>query len=102
MLFLLSVLAAAAAGTSLRLHLRFTIRHSPDELQWRLSRSRRWTRVSDAALATAQVLGALGIGTAHPEFAMLLVVTAIALLVAALVIEPTTERVAFRSGRPAQ
>jgi hypothetical protein len=100
MLFLLAVLASVAAGTSLRLHLRFTVRHSPGELQWRLSRSRRWTRVSDAALATALALGALGIGTAHPEFAMLLVTAATALLVATLVIEPTTERAAFRPERP--
>jgi hypothetical protein len=40
------------------------------------------------------------VGAAHPEFAMLLVAAATALIVATLVIEPTTERAAFRSGRP--
>jgi serine/threonine protein kinase len=95
MLFLLTVLAAAAAGTSLRLHLRFAIRHSPEELPRRLSEVRMWTRLSDSLMAVAQIAGALAIGTNHPEFAMLLVAAAISLVVASFVIEPTTERAAF-------
>jgi hypothetical protein len=46
-------------------------------------------------MAVAQIAGALAIGTTHPEFAMLLVAAAISLVVAAFVIEPTTERAAF-------
>jgi hypothetical protein len=97
-LFLLTVLAGTAAGTSLRLHLRFAIRHSPEELAQRLSQGSTWTRLADCAIAAAQIAGALAIGTNHPEFAMLLVAAATALIVAAFVIEPTTERAAFKPG----
>jgi serine/threonine protein kinase len=95
MLFLLVVLASVAAGVSLRLHTRFMARHAPSELHTQLWQNRRWTRVCDVAFASSQVLGALAIGTAHPEFAMLFVAAATAMLVAALVIEPTTARTAF-------
>jgi hypothetical protein len=93
--FLLIVLASAAAGTTLRLHLRFIARHNAAELPDQLPRSQRATRVCDAVFAVAQVAGALAIGAAHLEFAMLFVGAATALLVAALVIEPTTARAAF-------
>ena len=95
MIFLVVVLASVAAGVSLRLHSRFIARHSPSELHTQLWQNRRWTRVCDVAFASSQVLGALAIGTAHPEFAMLFVAAATAMLVAALVIEPTTARTAF-------
>jgi serine/threonine protein kinase len=102
MLFLLAALASATASTSLRLHLRFFARHSPGELQEQLSRSRKWTRICDAAFVVSQVIAALSIGTAHPEFAMLLIAAATAMLVAALIIEPTTERAAFSTEGPAK
>jgi hypothetical protein len=102
MLFLLAALAAATAATSLRLHLRFFARHSPGELKGQLSRSRKWTRMCDAAFAVSQVIAALSIGPAHPEFAMLLIAAATAILVAALIIEPTTEREAFSTEHPAK
>jgi serine/threonine-protein kinase len=95
--FLLVVLAAAAAGASLRLHLRFIARHAPGELASQLPRSRRWARLCDLALAASQFSSAVAIGAAHPEFAMVFVGAAAGLLVAALVIEPTTLRAAFAS-----
>jgi serine/threonine protein kinase len=98
MLFLLVVLASAAAGVSLRLHSWFIARHYPSELQTQLWQNRKWTRVCDFAFASSQVLGALAIGTAHPEFGMLFVAAATATLVAALVIEPATARMAFGAG----
>jgi serine/threonine protein kinase len=98
MLFLLLVLASAVIGTSLRLHLWFTSRHSPAELKSRRSLSRRWIRRSDVLWATIQLVGALAIGTNHPEFAMLFVVAATAVFIATMIIEPTTERAAFGEG----
>jgi hypothetical protein len=95
LLVVLVVLASAAAGTSLRLHVRFVARYSPSEVPWQLRRSSRWTRACDGVFAAALVVAALGIGTAHPEFAMLFVAAATVLLVAALVIEPATARTAF-------
>ena len=98
--FLLAVLAPAAAGTSLRLHLRFIARHDPGELPSQLPRSRLWTRVCDALFALSLLMGALAIGTEHPEFAMIFVAAAVAMLVAALVIEPATAKAAFGSEPP--
>lgn len=97
--FLLSVLAAAAAATSLRLHVWFVARFFPTEVlaqQW-WTRSRvRWC---DAAFGLMQVVAAVAIGGEHPEFAMLFVAVAAGITVAAFVIEPVTARVAFGEGR---
>ena len=95
--FLLVVLAAAAAGTSLRLHLRFIARHSPVDLPAQLIQSRVWTRWCDSGFAATLIIGAVSIGAAHPEFAMLFVTIAVAMLVVTLVIEPATARAAFGS-----
>jgi serine/threonine protein kinase len=99
MLFLLCVLGAAAVGTSLRLHLRFIAAHSPAELTTQLPKSHIWTRCSDAVFSVSLLAGALGMGAAHPEFAMMFVTVATAIIVAGLVIEPTSEKAAF--GTPA-
>lgn len=100
MLLLLVILASAATGTSLRLHLRFIAGHEPEELSRQVSVSRRWTRICDAVFAAAQAFIAIRIATGHPEFAMLFVTSATATLVAGLVIEPVTERAAFAASSP--
>jgi hypothetical protein len=93
--FLLSVLGPVAAGTSLRLHLWFTALTFPQQLAEQQASAQRWTRVCDLLLAAVQVAAALGISANHPEFAMLLVGTSVAILVASFVIEPATARAAF-------
>jgi serine/threonine protein kinase len=93
--FLLSVLGAVAAGTSLRLHLWFTALTFPQQLVEQHTSAQRWTRVCDILLAAVQTGAALAISANHPEFAMLLVGTAVAILVASFVIEPATARAAF-------
>jgi hypothetical protein len=98
--FLLFVLAAAAAGITLRLHLRFIARHYAAELPGQLPHSQRGTRICDAVFAAALLAGALAFGTAHLEFAMLFVGAATALLVAAFVVEPTTTKAAFSHRSP--
>ncbi len=95
MLFLLAVLAATAAATSLRLHLWFVARFLPDDIHAQQSWTRRRTRWCDAGLSAFQVLAALAIGGEHPEFAMLFVAVSAAELVASFVIEPATAKVAF-------
>jgi serine/threonine protein kinase len=91
-IFLLIVLGTVAAGMSLRLHLLFTARTSPQSLleqhSWTIVR----TRVCDLLLAVALSAAALVIGTAHQEFAMLLFAISSALLVGAFAIEPATAR----------
>ena len=93
--FLLSVLGTVAAGTSLRLHLWFTALTFPQQLAEQQASAQRWTRVCDLLLAAVQIGAALAISANHPEFAMLLVGTSVAILVASFVIEPATARAAF-------
>jgi predicted Ser/Thr protein kinase len=97
--FLLGVLAAAAAGTSLRLHLWFTASTFPDQFAEQQASTSRWTRLCDLAYAGMQIAAAAGISGMHPEFAMLFVGTAVAILIASLVIEPATVRAAFSPRR---
>jgi hypothetical protein len=96
MLFLLAALAWVAAATSLRLHLWFTSRFYPAELSAQRARTLPLTRGCDGGLAASLLLAALGIGSDHPEFAMLLVTVAVAAAVASFMIEPATTRAAFR------
>ena len=94
--FLFVVLACAATATSLRLHLWFTARLYPTELATQRARALPWTRWSDAGFAASLLLGAVGIGSGHPEFAALLLTISIVAAVASVMIEPTTTRAAFR------
>ena len=95
--FLLGVLIAATLGASVRLHLRFIAAHSPAELPSQLRLSHLLTLLCDGAFSALLFAGAIGIGAAHPEFAMIFVVVAAAILFARLVIEAARERAAFGS-----
>ena len=97
--FLLGTLAAAAAGASLRLHLWFTATTFPDQFAEQQESTTWWTRLCDVAFAVVQIGAAVGVSGMHPEFAMLFVAAAVAILIASLVIEPATVRAAFRGGR---
>ena len=95
MLFLFAVLASAAWATSLRLHLRFVASVVTRELVAQRLRTLPWLRAADIGFALSQFIGAIAIGSRHPEFAMLFITLAIAALVGSLVIEPATARAAF-------
>jgi protein kinase-like protein len=100
-LFLLVVLATAAAGTSLRLHLWFTAVNFPRQLAAQRARTGTVTRLCDLVFALAQIVAALAIGDRHPEFAMLFVGVSTAMLVASFVIEPATAAaIGDSGGRP--
>ena len=94
--FILGLLAAAAAGTSLRLHLWFTATTFPQQLAEQQRSTQRWTRLCDVVFAGIQLAAALGISEMHPEFAMIFVAASVAILVASFVIEPATVRAALR------
>ena len=94
-LFLLAVLATAAAAISLRLHVWFVARFFPHELSVQQSWTRLRTRWCDAGLGVLQIGAALVIAGSHPEFAMLFVAVSAATLIASFVIEPATARVVF-------
>ena len=93
--FLLGALAAAAAGASLRLHLWFTAATFPEQFAEQQESTARWTRLCDVVFAAVQMGAAIGVSGMHPEFAMLFVGAAVAILIASLVIEPATARAAF-------
>jgi serine/threonine protein kinase len=97
--FMGAALAAAAATVSLRMHLLFIARYCADELPAQLPRSTLGIRASDTVFAVAQVSAAVVIAAGHPEFAMLLVAAAVALLVVSFVVEPATTRAAFGGRR---
>ena len=90
------VLAAAAAGTSLRLHLWFTALHvSAAACRATGLNTSDGPASATSCFAGVQIAAALGISANHPEFAMLFVGASVAILVASFVIEPATARAAF-------
>jgi serine/threonine protein kinase len=97
--FLLGMLAAAAAGASLRLHLWFTAITFPNQFAEQQDSNARWTRTCDLAFAGIQIAAAFGISGMHPEFAMLFVGAAVAILIGSFVIEPATVRAALSPRR---
>jgi len=97
--FLLGILAAAAAGASLRLHLWFTAITFPDQFAEQQESNSRWTRLCDLVFAGLQIAVAFGISGMHPEFAMLFVGAAVAILIGSFIIEPATVRAALSPRR---
>ena len=81
------------------LHLWFTATTFPDQFAQQQESTAWWTRLCDVAFAVVQIGAAVGVSGMHPEFAMLFVAAAVAILIASLVIEPATARAAFRGGR---
>ena len=96
MIFLLWTLACTAAAVSLRMHLLFMARFYIGDLAEQHAHTHGWIRLSDTGFSAGLLLAAIGIGGAHPEFAMLLVGVATAAMIGTLVIEPATTRAAFR------
>ena len=98
-LTLFAAIGCAAVATSLRLHLWFTARFYPTELSTQRARALPWTRASDAGFAASLLMDALAIGSAHLEFATLLITMSTVATVASFMIEPATTRAAFRGTR---
>lgn len=95
--FLLGAIATAAAAVSMRMHLVFTAVTFPRQFEAQQASTQQWIRVCDMALASILIGAALAISGAHPEFAMIFIGAAVAIVVAAFVIEPATVRAAFGS-----
>ena len=94
-LLLLSVIAAGVALTTVRLNLLFASRFYAAEFTRQLTRMVPWMRFGDILLALALGTSGVVIEPSHPEFGTLLIALAVAILVAALVIEPATTKAAF-------
>jgi hypothetical protein len=96
-LFLLTTLVIAASGGTLRLHLWFTSRFYPGELDAIRRRTRLWKTLCDTGVVVLLAITTSLIGTQHQATAMLLITIAVAAALGAFIIEPTTTRAAFGS-----
>jgi predicted Ser/Thr protein kinase len=97
--FFIALLATVVVATTARLHLWFTSRFYPSELEWVHRRSSRWIRAADWAFAVTLALGGVLIGDQGSPLAIVLPSVAVGAVVAFLLIEPVTTRDAFkRSG----
>jgi serine/threonine protein kinase len=97
--FFIALVATVVVATTARLHLWFTSRFYPGELEWVHQRSSRWIRVADWLFAATLIAGGVLIGDEHSPLAIILPSIAVGAVVAFLLIEPVTTRDAFkRSG----
>jgi predicted Ser/Thr protein kinase len=97
--FFIVLLATVVVATTSRLHLWFTSRFYPTELDWVYRRSSAWIRSADWAFAATLALGGVLIGDERSPLAIVLPSVAIGAVVAFLLIEPVTTKDAFkRSG----
>jgi predicted Ser/Thr protein kinase len=91
-----TVLAAAIVAVTLRLHLWFTSRLYPTELDWTRARAARWMLVSDVIFASGLVVAGVLVGDARAALAVIEIAVAVGVAAAFAVIEPATTRAAFR------
>jgi hypothetical protein len=97
--FFIALVATAVVTVTARLHLWFTSRFYPGELEWVHRQSSRWIRAGDWLFAATLVLGAILIGDERSPLAIILPGVAVGAVAAFLLIEPVTTRDAFkRSG----
>jgi hypothetical protein len=92
-----AILASVIVAANLRLHLWFTARIYPNELQWVRPRVARWVRAADCAYALLLSAAGLLVGDDRAPLAILLIAMGIGSAVAFILIEPATTRAAFRS-----
>ena len=96
--FFIALVATVVVATSARLHLWFTSRFYPGELEWVHRRSSRWVRGADWLFAATLIVGGILLGE-QSSLAIVLPSVAVGAIVAFLLIEPVTMRDAFkRSG----
>jgi hypothetical protein len=95
-LIVLAVIAAAAIGATLRLHLVFTARVHAEQLAAARRRTALWRRVADVVMeATLLVAAAAALYRDRVWFAALFVTVAVCTTIAALIIEPATTEATF-------
>ena len=91
-----AALAAVLVAASLRFHLSFTERFTPDELDLQQTRVAPWVRGADWLFAALLLAATALIADTHPAWASLTAAVGIISAVTFLVIEPATTRAAFR------
>jgi predicted Ser/Thr protein kinase len=97
--FFIALVATAVVTVTARLHLWFTSRFYPGELEWVHRQSSRWIRAGDWLFAATLIVGGILIGDERSPLAIILPGVAVGAVAAFLLIEPVTTRDAFkRSG----
>jgi predicted Ser/Thr protein kinase len=97
--FFIALVIAVVVAAAARLHLWFTSRFYPGEIEWVYRRSSQWIRVADWLFVATLIAGGLLIGDEGSPLAIVLPSIAVGAMVAFLLIEPVTTRDAFkRSG----
>ena len=91
-----AALAAVLVAASLRFHLSFTERFTPDELDLQQTRVAPWIRAADWLFVALLLAATALIADTHPAWASLTAAVGIVSAVTFLVIEPATTRAAFR------
>ena len=94
--FFFSVLAAVVVAGNLRLHLWFSSRVYPEDLQAQRAAVARWIRWADVAFAALLIIGGIALPPDKAGWAALLISFGLGSATASLVIEPATARAAFR------
>ena len=94
-LFLAALIAVSVAAT-LRLHLWFTARFYPVELNRARARAGGWIRLADSLFVLSLGITGILVGDDRSPVAVVLVAVAAGAAIAFLVIERTTTRAAFR------
>jgi predicted Ser/Thr protein kinase len=92
--FFVGVLPITVAS-SLRLHLTFTARYYPEQLDHQRRGSAPWIHLSERLFALLVAIAALLVGPSSLLLAVILAGAAAGILVFAIMIEPTTTRAAF-------
>jgi hypothetical protein len=97
--FFIALVGTVVVATTARLHLWFTSRFYPAQLEWVHRRSSPWIRVADWLFAATLLIGGNLIADERSPLAIVLPSVAVGAVVAFLLIEPVTTRDAFkRSG----
>ncbi len=94
--FFFATLAAVVIAANLRIHLWFSSRVYPEQLDDQRADTGRWIRSADLAFVALLVSGGLLLPDSMAGWAAVLISVGIGVAVAFLIIEPGTARAAFR------
>ena len=94
--FFFALLAAIVVASNLRLHLWFSSRVYPQELQARRAEVAPWIRAADIAFVVLLIVAGIALPETRAGWAALVISFGIGSALAFLLIEPATARAAFR------
>jgi hypothetical protein len=94
--FFFATLAAVIVAGNLRLHLWFSSRVYPEDLDAQREDVSRWIRAADVGFAALLIIGGVALPDTHGGWGALFISFGIGAAVAFIFIEPATTRAAFR------